>query len=200
MAPNSTTEDALEHVLGGLTEEDFAIVRVTHSVPGRKGPHVAALDIIKVATKTNKSNATQRLDKLKNDYPEVFTPSKHFQFPGQGQNRVLVVDLPAALQIIMVLQGKIASNVRIKASVLLVRYFAGDLTLVGELYGMDARQQYIKEHCPDHPLAKFRDAAIAAAHPSHIILRPASDHPRGSAQAKPKPLIAHCLQSCPGGP
>ena len=71
----------LVRFLAGLTEEDFASVRITHSVLGKKGPYVAALDIIKVVTKTNKSNATQRLDKLKIDYPEVFTPSKHFQFP-----------------------------------------------------------------------------------------------------------------------
>ena len=81
MALTLSAEDALERVLGGLTEEDFASVRITHSVLGKKGPYVAALDIIKVVTKTNKSNATQRLDKLKVDYPEVFTPSKHFQFP-----------------------------------------------------------------------------------------------------------------------
>ena len=108
MALAFSAEYALEHALGGLTEEDFASVRISHSVPGVKGPHVAALDIIKVVTKTNKSNATQRLDKLKIDYPEVFTPSKHFQFPGRGQSRIDVVDLPTALQIIMVLQGKIA--------------------------------------------------------------------------------------------
>ena len=73
-----STDDVLERVLGGLTEEDFASVRISPSVPRVKGPHVAALDIIKVVTKTNKSNATQCLDKLKIDYPEVFTPSKHF--------------------------------------------------------------------------------------------------------------------------
>ena len=49
--------------------------------PGKSGPYVAALDIIKAATKTNESNATQRMDKLKIDYPETFTGSKHFQFP-----------------------------------------------------------------------------------------------------------------------
>ena len=55
MALTLSTDDALERVLGGLTEEDFASVRITHSVPGKKGPYVAALDIIKVVTKTNKS-------------------------------------------------------------------------------------------------------------------------------------------------
>ena len=47
---------------------------------------------------------------------------------------------------------------RLKASVLLVRYLAGDLTLVGELYGMRSLQEYLKQHCPEHPLAMFREA------------------------------------------
>ena len=78
MALTLSAEDALERVLGGLTEEDFASVRISHSVPGAKVPHVAALGIIKVETQTDNSNATQRLNKLKIDYPEVFTGSKHF--------------------------------------------------------------------------------------------------------------------------
>ena len=78
MALTFSTDDALERVLGILTEEDFASVWITHSFLGKEGPYVAALDIIKVVTKTNKSNATQRLDKLKIDYPEVFTGNKHF--------------------------------------------------------------------------------------------------------------------------
>ncbi len=94
MALALSAEDALERVLGGLTEEVFASVRISHSVPGAIGPHVAGLDIIKVVTKTSTSDATQRLDKLKIDYPELFTGSEHFQFPGQGQSRIDVVDLP----------------------------------------------------------------------------------------------------------
>ena len=51
MALTLSAEDALERVLGALTEEDFASVRISHSVPGAKSPHVVALDIIKVVTK-----------------------------------------------------------------------------------------------------------------------------------------------------
>ena len=51
MALTPSAGDALERVLGALTEEDFASVRISHSVPVAKSPHVAALDIIKVVTK-----------------------------------------------------------------------------------------------------------------------------------------------------
>ena len=61
----SSTEDALERTLGCLTEEEFANVRVTHSVPGKKGPHVAALDVITVVTKTTQQNVSHHWNEIK---------------------------------------------------------------------------------------------------------------------------------------
>ena len=101
MATTSSTEDALEHALGGLTEEDFASVRVTRSVPGRKGPHVAVLDIIKVATKTLRANAVQQWTRLKYEHPETVSGSNSFRFPGQRGPETEIVDLPTAVQVIM---------------------------------------------------------------------------------------------------
>ena len=60
MALTLSAEDALERVLGGLTEEDFASVRISHSVPGAKSLHVAALDIIKVVTKMEAQSLVRR--------------------------------------------------------------------------------------------------------------------------------------------
>ena len=111
-------------------------MRVTHSVPGKKGPHVAALDVITVVTKTTHQNASYHWNEIKEEKPEVANGICNFRFPGQGQREVDVVSLPTALQVIMLLPGKAAAAVRLKASVLLVRYLAGDLTLAGELYGM----------------------------------------------------------------
>ena len=154
----SSTEDALERTLGCLTEEEFANVRVTHSVPGKKGPHVAALDVITVVTKTTQQNVSHHWNEIKKGRPEVTNGICNFRFPGQGQREVDVVSLPTALQVKMLLPGKAAAAVRLKASVLLVRYLAGDLTLVGELYGMHSLQECLKQHCPEHPLAMFREA------------------------------------------
>lgn len=51
-----------------------------------------------------------------------------FRFPGQRGGRPSeIIDIPTALQTIMVLPGKTAAQVRVKASVLLTRFLAGDL-------------------------------------------------------------------------
>jgi hypothetical protein len=82
--------------------------------------------------------------------------------PGQRGGRPSeVVDVPTALQLIMVLPGKTAARVRVKASVLLTRYLAGDLTLVGQVYGMHELQSYLQEHHPEHPLCAFRQSVEA---------------------------------------
>ena len=61
----------------------------------------------------------------------------------------------------MMLPGRTAAKVRVKASVLLTRFLAGVLTLVGEVYGMAALQEHLREHQPDHPLCAFREAVDA---------------------------------------
>ena len=84
------------------------------------------------------------------------------RFPAQRGGRPSeIVDIPTALQIIMVLPGKTAAKVRVKASVLLTRLLAGDLTLVGEVYGMNELQSYLREHHPEHPLCAFRQSVDA---------------------------------------
>ena len=115
MALSFSTEDALERTLGCLTEEEFANVRVTHSVPGKKGPHVAALDVITVVTKTTQQNVSHHWNEIKKGRPEVTNGICNFLFPGQGQREVDVVSLPTALQVIMVLPGRAAAAVRLKA-------------------------------------------------------------------------------------
>ncbi len=161
-------QNALEHALGGLSLRDFESggMRVTHSVPGRLGPHVAATDIIKATTKTTQQNASQQWLRLKSDHPETTSGTCSFRFPGRRGLAAEVVDIPTALQIIMLLPGRAAAALRLKASVLLVRFLGGDLSLIAEIYDMNALQEHLREHWPEHPLVRFREAVEAAAVPA----------------------------------
>ena len=80
------------------------------------------------------------------------------RFPGQRGRPSEVVDIPSALQIIMLLPGKTAARVRVKASYLLTRFLAGDLRLISEIYGMNELQEVLKENDPTHDLCAFRQA------------------------------------------
>lgn len=156
---------ALQTALAGLAETDFARLRVCYEVPGRpRGPHVSATELIEAIMRTGHSNASHIWSKLKTE-GFLNVSGRHietFRFPGQRGGRPSeVIDIPTALQIIMVLPGKTAAQVRVKASVLLTRFLAGDLTLVSEVYGMNELQSYLREHHPEHPLCAFRQAVEA---------------------------------------
>ncbi len=118
----------LEQALDALSLRDFEAggMRVTNEVPGKPGrPHVAAQDVIKIVTQTKPKNASKAWNKLKLEHPESSTDSRTFRFPGQRGSATEVVDIPTALRIIMVLPGQAAAKVRLKASVLLVRFLGG---------------------------------------------------------------------------
>jgi hypothetical protein len=157
--------EALETALSALSDADFSGLRVCYEVPGRpRGPHVSATQLIEVVTKTTQQNASNAWQKLKND--GFLNTSgicvETLRMPGQRGGRPSeVVDVPTALQIIMVLPGKTAARVRVKASVLLTRYLAGDLTLVSQVYGLHELQSYLQEHHPEHPLCAFRQSVEA---------------------------------------
>ena len=102
---------------------------------------------------------------MKREHAESVNNIHTFRFPGQRGSATDVVDLPAALQIIMLLPGRAAAKVRLKASVLLVRFLGGDISLVAEIYDMNALQQHLREHWPEHPLARFGEAAGAMPEP-----------------------------------
>ena len=156
---------ALETALSAIAVADFKDLHVEFVVPGRPvGPHVSATQLIEAVVKTGHSNASHMWTKLK---AEGFleAPGRHMvshRMRGQRGGRASdFVDVPTALQIIMTLPGKTAAKVRVKASVLLIRFLAGDLTLVSEVYGMDELQRYLREHDPNHPLCAFREAVEA---------------------------------------
>lgn len=156
---------ALETALSALSDADFSGLRVCYEVPGRpRGPHVSATELIEAIMKTGQANASRTWSRLKNE-GFLNMSGRHVEtlrMPGQRGGRLSeVVDVPTALQIIMVLPGKTAARVRVKASVLLTRYLAGDLTLVSQVYGLHELQSYLREHHPEHPLCAFRQSVEA---------------------------------------
>ena len=132
----------------------------------RPGPHAGAVDVIRATTQASRENAVQQWSKMKAKHPETVSTTYSFRFPGQRGPATEVVDLPTALQIIMLLPGSAAAAIRLKASVLLVRFLGGDLSLVADVYDMNALQEHLAQHWPEHPLARFAAAPAAGSAPS----------------------------------
>ena len=156
---------ALGTALSAIADGAFKKLHVEFVVPGRPCvSHVSATKLIEAVVKTGQANASHMWARLKEE-GFLEAPGRHVvshRMPGQRGGRASdFVDVPTALQIIMALPGKTAAKVRVKASVLLTRFLAGDLTLVGEVYGMDELQRYLREHHPEHLLCAVRQSVEA---------------------------------------
>ncbi len=208
--PPAASQNVLEHALGDLSLRDFESggIRVTHAVPGRPGPHVAAIDVIKTTTQTSRDNAVHQWTKIKREHSESangvhtfhwghsesMNVIRTFRFPGQRGSATEVVDIPTALQIIMLLPGRAAAALRLKASVLLVRFLGGDVSLIGAIHDMNAIQEHLREHWPEHPLVRFRESLDAAPPATDGAVQPA-DVEKLAPEVLPR-LVQHLVPVC----
>ena len=104
------------------------VVRVTDDNP----PLIWAVDLVMAVTGKNRNNAGEilrDLDEKLFSHDRVVTKSQ----PGSGNSKTRLVSFQDALELVMVLPGKVAKDTRKKASAILTRYYAGDPSLVREI-------------------------------------------------------------------
>jgi hypothetical protein len=97
--------------------------------------YLSVRDIIMVMCNQN----IDRAGKTWRNIPETFkTEVRHFltsfKFKGQGQQVQAVIQFPGALKLMMWLPGEQAKQFRSKAAEILTRYYAGDKTLLNEVW------------------------------------------------------------------
>ena len=80
-------------------------------------------------SKTNSNNYYVRLNKK---YPQLFVNMEILRVNNQG-NKLRVIDIPSAIEIIWVLPGDFAESFRRKSANYLTRMMAGDRTLINEI-------------------------------------------------------------------
>ena len=78
-------------------------------------------------------------------------------FGGRGGNRESLVpkDLAALIEIIFLLPGRAAAQVRRAAAQVFVRYLGGDLSLIGDIERIHHVQACLRDNDPGHPLRTF---------------------------------------------
>ena len=106
-------------------------------------------------------------------YPAVKEKILNWKFPGSRQRDTPVTDISTIVEIIFILPGNMAAQVRTEASKLVVRYIGGDLSLVQEIRQMAHIQKHLGEEAPENPLCLF--AAAAGSMRSHLAAVTAID-------------------------
>ena len=91
-----------------------------------------AVDLVIVVTEMDRNNAGRVLRDMKE---EIFPSTKIVErsMPGKGNARTRLVTFKNAIELVMVLPGKLAKETRTKFAEILTRYMAGDEGLVREI-------------------------------------------------------------------
>ena len=90
------------------------------------------IDLIMAITGKNRDDAGKALRRV----PEELFSSDQMserKFPGKGNSKVKLVSVQNAIQLVMVLTGKFAKDVRSQFAQILTRYMAGDKSLIREI-------------------------------------------------------------------
>ena len=180
---------SLASALGALTPQTFdarLAKRTTTRLPINPGvSYVASVSLIQAITNTSRQNAEKHWANIKKDSGIANSDGSSgcsFRFPGQRGPMTDVIDTTTALQVIMALPGKTAAQFRLKASVLLVRFLCGDLSLVAEIYGARKLQKFLAENDPGNPLARLAQTAEAQG-----LLGDGPSLPDGAPSSNPFP-------------
>jgi hypothetical protein len=115
-------------------------------------PRVSVYDVIS-AVVGESANPRQTFARLRKEHSAVVAGWDNLhKFPGSGQRPTPVVDARGAVEILMLLPGRVAAHFRRSAADVIVRYLGGDPSLVDEV----AANRLIQEQLPeDHPSRIF---------------------------------------------
>ena len=108
--------------------------------------YLSIRDIIMVMCDKNGNRAMETWAKIPQIYKnEVTVYIGSFKFKGRGQKEQPVIQFQGALKLMMWLPGEQAKKFRSQAAEILTRYYAGDKTLLGEVWANAQSKQPINE-------------------------------------------------------
>jgi len=165
MAPNQSRQDGGADL--ALRQQLAQIKRVPLEQVGRirmtpeKLPSL--VDVGVILTGQSASNTSVTLQRLLQTHPDLTAKCSQVSFGGRGGNRQSLVpnDLATLIEIIFLLPGRAAAQVRQEAAKIFVRYLGGDLRLIQEVEHLHHVQNFLREHAPEHPLRAFGEAVNA---------------------------------------
>ena len=123
-------------------------------------PRVAVYDVLQLVTGCSATNCSNVFCRVSEAFPEVLTNCSNFKFSGKGQRETPVAEARTIVEIIMVLPGRAAAQVRRAAAGVMVRYLGGDPSLVEEIAANRLRQEYMDD---DDPARLFGQTVESAA-------------------------------------
>ena len=114
----------IQQQLATLLGREVKQLRKTDETPSR----ASVIDVISAVLGVSANVAAVTLGRLKAEYPEVTSGCCDFKFKGRGQRGTAVACARGLFEIVMLLPGRQAANIRRQAASLLCRWLGGDLS------------------------------------------------------------------------
>ena len=155
--------------------------------------YVDAVELIMVTTGKTKARALQQIKELN---PEFFDIRKirPLKLPGKGNLKTYVTHCNDAVELLMVLPGKMCKKHRIKIANIIIRYLDGDMSMchqIAENRKMEKARSYAKfantiinqvQHEEEVGVVGYVYATSSSAFPGLLKIGKAVDVPRRVAQ------------------
>ena len=149
--------------LSAALGHDVGDIRKTSEVPAR----ISVIDVAAVITGKNHDAAAQDFRRISERYPDVSAKCTDVKFRDsrgrKGQRNSPACDVKTICEIIFLLPGRHAAQVRQQAASLLCRYLGGDLAIVDEVCRMRGFQEQLAVQQPDDPRRAFGQEVEAAS-------------------------------------
>ena len=209
LAPQAPADDQLPELLSAAspaasTETSEALVQLKQlagvcdlrlRVTGDR--KVALIDVAMLFTGLDNNAAGHTVRRVLDAFPAVRTRCPICQFPGAGQRPIHVAPIAVAIEFAFLLPGRRASQLRMQAARLLVRYVGGDLSLLKEVQQLHHVQQALAS-APPESLTQEQQAVRACGAAVELDALPKTRKrsiPEEPA-VEPEPL---CLAEAAGG-
>ncbi len=151
-----TFRDCVENIFNG------GKVRVSEDNPRR----ASVFDVIRIVVETTNPHAS--FSRLCTEYEEVLARTTIYKFPGTGQRETPVTDAEGILYIVNLLPGRRAALFRLHAVKLLVRFLAGDQSLIEDITANARSQSTLSEN---NPMQMFSEEVYAHPRSSKYVIR-----------------------------
>jgi len=169
-----TFRDCVENIFNG------GKVRITNENPRR----ASVFDVISIVTET--PNPRTAFMRMCNDYDDVVAYTNNFKFAGMGQRDTPVANAEGILYIVNLLPGRRAALFRLHAVKLLVRFLAGDQSLIEEITSNAHAQSTLSE---SNPMQMFSEEVYAHPRSNKYVIRSPSMAGKFLSDFYKKPVV-----------
>ena len=165
----SASNDGVLCELAKLVGMQAICIRKTDELP----PRVSVIDVAVVVTGHDANYASEAVRNIRKKCSDIHDRiGDHTFLDARGRKcgkNIPVTDVSGIVEIIMLLPGEQAAQVRRQAAELLVRYLGGDLAIISEINAIRIYQKQLADEEPKNPRRLFGEVVEATVDPSHAM-------------------------------